>query len=179
MNNNIFFPHNTFYPTWSPTGQLNNPNGNSWLKDAISSVWNSSRDLINGNTESKFQQNFLNQQMEFNKQQAEINRQFQLEMSNTAYQRMAQDLKKAGFNPALVLNGGGASTPSGSLATSSLATAPSVTASSVALKNNKLNATTAMLNNLITNGFNWLNTQTKASSQMSSAFMSALSSFFS
>lgn len=44
--------------------------------------------------------------------QARINRNWQEEMSNTAYQRQSEDMKKAGLNPLLGL-GGGASTGSG------------------------------------------------------------------
>lgn len=48
--------------------------------------------------------------------QADINRDFQERMSNTAWQRGAEDMKKAGINPVLMATGGGspASTPSGS-----------------------------------------------------------------
>lgn len=60
----------------------------------------------------------LARQNEFSATQAEINRNFQERMSNTAYQRQADDLRLAGFNPALVLGAGGATTPSGSSASS-------------------------------------------------------------
>lgn len=48
---------------------------------------------------------------DFNAEQAEIARQWEERMSNSSYQRQAADLAAAGFNPALVLNGSGASTP--------------------------------------------------------------------
>lgn len=49
--------------------------------------------------------------------QAEINRRFQMEMSNTAYQRGMADMKKAGLNPLLAYMQGPASQPTGSQAT--------------------------------------------------------------
>lgn len=54
---------------------------------------------------------------QFNAKQAEINRNFQMEMSNTAHQREVADLQKAGLNPVLSANAQGASTPSGASAT--------------------------------------------------------------
>ena len=49
-----------------------------------------------------------------NMAEASRNREFQREMSNTAFQRQMEDLKRAGLNPLLASGMSGASTPSGS-----------------------------------------------------------------
>ena len=50
------------------------------------------------------------------KKESARNRAFQLDASNTAYQRAMADMKKAGLNPILAGRYGPASTPSGSVA---------------------------------------------------------------
>lgn len=64
------------------------------------------------------------EQNEFNAIQAQINRDYQTQMSNTANQRAVKDMQAAGLNPALMYgSGSAATTPSGS--TASTGSAPS------------------------------------------------------
>lgn len=58
-----------------------------------------------------FQQSSANQAMQFEADQAKIARDWEAQMSNTAYQRAVKDLKAAGLNPILAYQQGGASTP--------------------------------------------------------------------
>ncbi len=61
--------------------------------------------------------------MDYSAREAGISRNWQKEMSDTAYQRLVADLKAAGINPMLAVTKGGASTPTG--ATASAPGAPS------------------------------------------------------
>lgn len=60
----------------------------------------------------------------FSAGEAEKQRAFEKEMSDTAYQRAVSDMKKAGINPILAFSQGGASTPQGVSASSTNPDAP-------------------------------------------------------
>lgn len=58
----------------------------------------------------------MQEEQAYNSAEAEKNRLWQEEMSNTAYQRAVQDMKSAGLNPYIAMSGSSASTPTGATA---------------------------------------------------------------
>ena len=69
------------------------------------------------NKAAAYNTEMFERQMEFNSEQARINRDFQKEMDSTKYQRAIKDMKAAGLNPILAVTSGiGASGAGGSSA---------------------------------------------------------------
>lgn len=90
---------------------------------------------------------FLGQQQANKANVAASDRQmeFQRDMSNTAYQRAVKDMEAAGLNPMLAYSQGGASTPSGAMATQSSPVASAIEAKSVQANIDQLRAATRKL----------------------------------
>lgn len=85
---------------------------------------NEIRDLQREEREAQwaFQTTAAEKANQFSAEQAALNRQWQEQMSNTAYQRAVSDMKAAGLNPALLYNNmTGATTPAGSSAAGQMA----------------------------------------------------------
>lgn len=82
----------------------------------IGSIFSSETSASNTQAQIAGQQSMLNQSEQFNAQQAQINRDYQTQMSNTAFQRSRADAEKAGLNPMVLAGMGGASSPGGSSA---------------------------------------------------------------
>lgn len=95
-------------------------------------------------TQGVYNQISNNAAMNYNSAEAAKNRAWQEQMSNTAYQRAVADMRKAGINPILAYQQGGASTPGGGQGTISgasmgLASSSAASASALGVSQNHNN----------------------------------------
>lgn len=77
--------------------------------------------LLGGMLQNRAQRQEAARARRFNAKQAQINREFQERMSNTAWRRAMADMRAAGINPMLAIDKGGASTPGGGAASGPMA----------------------------------------------------------
>lgn len=97
----------------------NNVNAANWEHDQAMANYNWNHQL----EQNQFNWNAMEWSAKNNADQADVSRQWQEHMSNTAYQRAMADMRAAGLNPILAYQQGGASTPTGAMGSASPASA--------------------------------------------------------
>lgn len=91
----------------------------------LGSIFSSDTSAKNTEEQIAAQQAMQQQSQKFNADQAQLNRDFQQQMSNTAYQRASSDMQRAGLNPMMMFgSGGAASSPGGAQASTGTPSVP-------------------------------------------------------
>ena len=138
---------------------------NSNLGNTIWSYLNGQSDL---DAQSAATKELLGIEQAYNSAEAEKNREWQERMSNTAIQRQVADLKAAGLNPWLALQGGmsGASVGSGATATSA--------AGSAGMRSPKWSSLVSAANQLVGNSSKFMSSEASSAMKLLGVALLAL-----
>lgn len=115
-----------------------------WALEKAKKIDSAINNALIGDLDWQRQKELFNKELAFNSLEAQKNRDYQMELSNSAYQRAVADLQKAGLNPYSAV-GNPASTPTGSYGHSGAHTSPRLSNSNARI----LSAGFGMFGNII------------------------------
>lgn len=108
--------------------------------------------LLSGNLDYARTLDLLEREQAFSAAEAQKNREYQKMLSDTSYQRAVADLKAAGFNPALIVGQGGASSPTSAAAFSTSKQAISAGKNATQLLNTLISSAFQLINKVMPSG---------------------------